>query len=186
MTGKIKAVFFDRDGTLIHETPGVYLFKPEDVCLYQSVPHALALLKKEGFKFFMVSNQSGIGRGYFTEKDVRAVHARLEKLLFPAKMEEIVFCPHAPEASCDCRKPHPKMGLYLIKKYNIDPAASYMIGDKKADVEFGRALGCKTILLTTANGKHHIKKYPDLKPDYVANHLLNAARFILRQEKKTA
>jgi len=184
MNKKIKAVFFDRDGTLIHETPGVYLSNPNDVRLYTSVPKALALLKKDGFRFFMVSNQSGIGRGYFTEKEVRAVHARLEKLLFPAKLDEIVFCPHAPEEHCACRKPQPKLGLYLIKKYDIDPSVSYMIGDKKADVEFGRALGCKTILMTTANGKHHIKKYPDLKPDYIARHLLNAARFILNQEKK--
>jgi histidinol phosphatase-like enzyme len=75
------------------------------------------------------------------------------------------------------------MGLQLIKKYHIDPSNSFMIGDKKADVEFGRAIGFKTILVTTANGKNHLKKYPDLQPDKVASNLLNAARFILKQEK---
>ena len=183
MTAQIKAIFFDRDGTLIHEKPGVYLSDPAKVRPYQSVPAALRMLKKAGYHFFIVSNQSGIGRGYFTEKEVNAVHARLQQLLRPAIFEEIVFCPHAPNENCTCRKPQPKMGLQLIKKYHINPTQSFMIGDKKADVEFGKVLGFKTILVTTANGKNHLKKYPELHPDKVASNLLNAARFILKQEK---
>ncbi len=180
----IKAVFLDRDGTLIYEKPGVYLCDPKQVRLYKSTKPALALLCKDGFKLFMVSNQSGIGRGYFTEKEVNAVHAYLQKLLKPARLEEIVFCPHAPNEHCACRKPQPKMGLDLIKKYHIDTANSYMIGDKKADVEFGKAIGCKTILVTTANGKNHLKKYPQLHPNKIATNLLNAAKFIVRDSKK--
>ena len=183
MSEKIKAVFFDRDGTLIHEKPGVYLSDPDKVRPYKSTPAALHLLEKAGYHLFIVSNQSGIGRGYFTEKEVNRVHARLQQLLKPALFEEIVFCPHAPNEACDCRKPHPKLGLYLIKKYHIDTTQSFMIGDKKADIEFGQALGFGTILVTTANGKNHLKKYPDLHPDKIASNLLNAARFILKQEK---
>ncbi|MGN1058556.1 MAG: D-glycero-alpha-D-manno-heptose-1,7-bisphosphate 7-phosphatase [Candidatus Avelusimicrobium sp.] len=179
MSEKIKAVFFDRDGTLIHETPGTYLSDPEKVRLYKSVAPALALLQKAGYKFFIVSNQSGIGRGYFTEKEVNKVHARMLKLLQPARIEEIVFCPHAPEEKCSCRKPEPALGLKLIKKYHIDPARSYMVGDKKADVKFGRAIGFTPILVTTANGKNHLKKYPDMHPAKAASNLLNAARFII-------
>ena len=182
MTPKIKAIFFDRDGTLIHEKPGVYLSDPNKVRPYKSAAAALRLLKQAGYHFFIVSNQSGIGRGYFTEKEVNAVHARLEKLLRPARFDAIVFCPHAPDEKCACRKPQPKMGLKLIKKFHIDPNKSFMIGDKKADVEFGHALGCKSVLVTTANGKNHLKKYPDLHPEKVASNLLNAARFILREE----
>lgn len=180
MSKKIKAVFFDRDGTLIHEKPGVYLSDPANVRLYKSVAPALKLLQKAGFKFFIVSNQSGIGRGYFTEKEVNAVHARMLKLLKPAVIEEIVFCPHAPDQECNCRKPKPAMGFKLIKKYNVEPAKSYMVGDKKADVEFGHALGFKSVLVTTANGKNHLKKYPNLRPEKAASNLLNAARFILK------
>lgn len=176
----IKAVFLDRDGTLIYEKPGVYLSDPKQVRLYKSTQPALALLAKNGFKLFIVSNQSGIGRGYFTQKEVNAVHAHLKQLLHPAHIEEIVFCPHAPDEHCSCRKPQPKMGLDLIQKYHIDPTASYMIGDKKADVEFGRAIGCKTILVTTANGRHHLQKYPGLRPDKVTTNLLNAAKYIVR------
>lgn len=180
MSEKIKAVFFDRDGTLIHEKPGTYLSDPAKVRLYASVKPALCLLKKAGYKFFIVSNQSGIGRGYFTEKEVNRVHARMLNLLKPARIEEIVFCPHAPEEKCCCRKPEPSLGLHLIKKYNIDPARSYMVGDKKADVEFGRAIGFTPVLVTTANGKNHLKKYPDMHPAKAASNLLNAARFILK------
>jgi D-glycero-D-manno-heptose 1,7-bisphosphate phosphatase len=111
MSGKIKAVFLDRDGTVIHEKPGTYLSDPAKVRPYQSAAAAFKLLKKLGFHFFIVSNQSGIGRGYFTEKEVNAVNARMLNLLKPAVIEEIVFCPHAPEQHCSCRTPNPKLGL---------------------------------------------------------------------------
>lgn len=179
----MKAVFLDRDGTLIYEKPGVYLCNPKQVRLYKSTWPALKLLTQNGFKLFIVSNQSGIGRGYFTAKEVNAVHARLQQLLKPTVIEEIVFCPHAPDEKCACRKPQPKMGQDLIKKYHIDVKQSYMIGDKKADVEFGHALGCKAVLVTTANGQRHLKKYPDLHPDKVATNLLNAAKFIVKDSK---
>lgn len=176
----IRAVFLDRDGTVIYEKPGVYLSNPDDVRLYKSAREALLLLAQNGFKLFIVSNQSGIGRGYFTQKEVNAVHERLQSLLRPVKIEEIVFCPHAPSEDCACRKPKPQMGIYLINKYHIDTAHSYMIGDKKADVDFGHAIGVKSVLVTTANGKNHLQKYPDLQPEKVTSNLRNAARFILR------
>ncbi len=182
MQNTVKAVFFDRDGTLIHEKPGVYLSDPAKVVLYTPVPAALKKLQRAGFLFFIVSNQSGIGRGYFTEKEVNAVHARLQELL-PVPIQEIVFCPHAPNENCACRKPGTLLGEQLIKKYHIDPARSFMVGDKKADVLFGRALGMKSVLVTTANGKKHLQKYPDLKPDFTAQDMAAAARYILREDK---
>lgn len=185
MSNKIKAVFFDRDGTLIHEKPGTYLSDPDKVKLYAPVPAALKKLHRAGFVFFIVSNQSGIGRGYFTEKEVNAVHARLQKLL-PVPMQEIVFCPHSPDQTCRCRKPGTLLGERLIAKYNIDTARSFMVGDKKADVLFGHGLGLKSVLMTTANGKNHLKKYPDLKPDFIAKDMLCAARYIVKEDKKNA
>ena len=158
MQNPIKAVFFDRDGTLIHEKPGTYLSDPAKVKLYAPVPTALVRLQKAGFLFFIVSNQSGIGRGYFTEKEVNAVHARLQTLLKPARIQEIVFCPHSPDQKCACRKPGTLLGKQLVRKYHIDPERSFMVGDKKADVLFGRGLGFHSVLLTTANGKKHLQK----------------------------
>lgn len=186
MHGKIKAVFFDRDGTLIHEKPGTYLSDPAAVRLYAPVPAALARLARAGFTFFIVSNQSGIGRGYFTEKEVNAVHARLKELLLPAEIRDIVFCPHSPDQPCRCRKPGTLLGERLIEKYHIDPARSFMVGDKKADVLFGHGLGMRSVLMTTANGKNHLKKYPDLKPDFTAKDMLAAARYILKEDKAHA
>lgn len=186
MPNQIKAVFFDRDGTLIHEKPGTYLSNPAKVKLYAPVLPALQKLQAAGFVFFIVSNQSGIGRGYFTEKEVRAVHARLQALLQPVTVKEIVFCPHSPDEKCACRKPGTLLGEQLVRKYHIDPARSFMVGDKKADVLFGRGLGFHSVLLTTANGKKHLQKYPDLKPDFVAKDMLCAARYILREDKKYA
>lgn len=186
MQRQIKAIFFDRDGTLIHEKPGTYLSNPAAVRLYAPVKPALTRLAKAGFQFFIVSNQSGIGRGYFTEKEVNRVHRRLQELLAPLPVRDIVFCPHAPEAKCACRKPGTLLGEQLIQKYHINPAASFMVGDKKADVLFGQALGCKSILVTTANGKHHLQKYPDLRPDFIAPNMQAAASFILREDKRYA
>ena len=136
-----KAVFLDRDGTIIYEKPGVYLSHPQQVRLYKSTRPALKLLSQSGFKLFIVSNQSGIGRGYFTEEEVNAVHVHLLKLLKPARIEEIVFCPHAPDEKCSCRKPQPKMALDLIKKYpdlhpdkvatNLLNAAKFILTDSE-------------------------------------------------------
>ncbi|MBR3632425.1 MAG: HAD family hydrolase [Elusimicrobiaceae bacterium] len=184
MSNKIKAVFFDRDGTLIHERPGTYLSDPAAVRLYAPVPKALARLTKAGFQLFIVSNQSGIGRGYFTEKEVLAVHNRLKELLKPIQIRDIVFCPHAPDQACSCRKPGTLLGEQLIQKYNIDVSHSFMVGDKKADILFGQKLGCRAVLVTTANGKHHLQKYPDLKPDFIASDMLTAARYILKEDKQ--
>lgn len=184
MHDKIKAIFFDRDGTLIHEKPGTYLSDPDKVRLYAPVPYALEKLQTAGFHFFIVSNQSGIGRGYFGVKEVNAVHARLQKLLNPVQIQEIVFCPHAPEEKCACRKPGTLLGEKLVKKYHIDPARSFMVGDKKADVLFGHGLGFKSVLMTTANGKNHLKKYPDLQPDFIAKDMLAAAHYILKEDQR--
>ena len=183
MQNQIKAVFFDRDGTLIHEKPGTYLSDPARVVLYAPVKAALLRLQKAGFHLFIVSNQSGIGRGYFTQKEVNAVHARLRALLHLVVIDDIVFCPHAPGQNCACRKPGTLLGEQLIKKYRIDVARSFMVGDKKADVDFGRALGFTSVLVTTANGKNHLKKYPDLHPAKAASNLLNAAKFIVRHSQ---
>ena len=116
MKDKIKAVFFDRDGTLIHEKPGTYLSDPAKVRPYKTAAPALAKLAKLGYTFFIVSNQSGIGRGYFTAKEVDACHARLKALLKPAVIKEIAYCPHGPDDHCACRKPAPLLGEKLIQK----------------------------------------------------------------------
>ena len=131
-----QAILLDRDGTLIEDRH--YLSDPQGVTLLPGVGQGLARLSAEGCRLFIVSNQSGIGRGYFTEESVQACQRRLEELLhrFEVKLEDAVWCPHAPEESCQCRKPLPGLWHQLRKKYGLDPEHCLMIGDKKDDLLF--------------------------------------------------
>ncbi|MDR1684344.1 MAG: HAD family hydrolase [Elusimicrobiota bacterium] len=155
-----KAVLLDRDGTVIKEKPGVYLASPRGVKLYKNTLKALALFKKAGFKIFIVSNQSGVGRGYFGKAEVEAVNAKMLRLLSKAaKVQAVYYCPHAPDTPCGCRKPAPQMGLDIIKKYKIDAARSFVVGDKKSDIDFSRNIGMQSVLVLTGNGRAQQKKY---------------------------
>ena len=138
-----RAVLFDRDGTVI--TDKGYLCNQEEIEFLPNVLPVLNKLQSAGFLLIMVSNQSGIGRGYFTEKEYFDVQTRLDELL---KSYGIVFtgfyyCPHAPDDNCECRKPKPLMALKAAREFNIDLAESYMVGDKDSDIEFGRNFGAK-------------------------------------------
>jgi len=180
-----KAILMDRDGTVIKEKPGTYLSKPENVKLYKNTLKAFRLFKKMGYKLFVVSNQSGIGRGYFGEKEVKAVHERMRTLLKPAaEIDGIYYCPHAPWENCACRKPAPKMGFDIIKEHNIDPQKSFVIGDKKSDMEFAKNINIKGIMVLTANGKKQLAKYKDfLKNNKICLDIYGAAKYIEKTEK---
>lgn len=180
-----KAILMDRDGTVIKEKPGTYLSDPKGVKLYKNTLEAFRLFKKMGYKLFIVSNQSGIGRGYFTKNEVSAVNNQMEKLLKPAAtLDGVYYCPHAPNEPCNCRKPLPQMGLDIIKKFNIDPKQSYMIGDKKSDVDFGRSIGMSSIMVLTANGRKQQKKYTNtLAANKICLDILGAAKYIQKADK---
>ncbi|MFA5161019.1 MAG: HAD family hydrolase [Elusimicrobiales bacterium] len=179
----MKAVFLDRDGTLIHDRPGHYLSRPEDMRVYKGAPEALAKLSARGFKLFIVSNQSGIGRGYFSRAAAVRINRRLEKILAAAGAEitETAFCPHSPQDGCPCRKPSPEMGKRLVKKYKIDVAASFMVGDKLIDAEFGKRLGVRTVMLGTGHGASQAAK-SGVKPDHRARNIISAVNWILKNE----
>ncbi len=179
----IKAVFFDRDGTVIKEKPGTYLSDPKGVKLYKNTLKGLKLFADMGYKLFIVSNQSGIGRGYFTDKEVKAVNDHMLKILKPIKIEDIAYCPHAPSEPCNCRKPAPALGERLIKKYNIDASQSFMVGDKKSDILFGQNLNMQSILVLTANGKKQLAKYKDIIKAKVTTDLYGAAKYVQSLQK---
>ena len=142
-----KAVFLDRDGTVIPDAN--YLSTVEGVALLPGAGEALGRLARAGFLLVLVTNQSGIGRGYFTAEVVEAQHARLRELLKPfgAELAAVEFCPHAPEEVCGCRKPLPGMILRAAERLGIASEASFMAGDKPADVQAGRAAGCRTVFI---------------------------------------
>src|SRR5213594_3107755 len=148
-----RAVFLDRDGTLIADKD--YLHRPEEVVIFPTAAGALKDLQKAGFKLFIVSNQSGVGRGYFTLADVERVNRRLVELLARdgVRFEKIYFAPEGPEQPSPGRKPSPQFLFDARDEFGIDLAQSYMIGDKLIDLECGWNAGVKgSILVRTGHG----------------------------------
>ena len=171
---KMKAVFIDRDGTIIYDVG--YPKEPDQVEILPEVCTALSSLKDQGFKLIIVSNQSGIGRGILTLEEVELVHQRLISVLGKRgiSIDATYYCPHAPEENCICRKPSPEMFFWAAKDLNVDLTNSFMIGDKISDIEAGKKAGCKTILLNSGTlGKC------DTAPDFVANDWAAVSSYIL-------
>ncbi len=147
-----KAVFLDRDGTLIIDKH--YLHSPDEVEFLPDAFSALQAIRDKGYHLFMVTNQSGIGRGMFKEADMHRVHERIISDLAEENivLEDVAFCPHAPDDGCDCRKPAPKMILDLMKRHNIENG--FMIGDKPIDAQAGIAAGIEGVHLTQGDSEY--------------------------------
>ncbi|MER2606836.1 MAG: HAD family hydrolase [Siculibacillus sp.] len=147
-----RAVLFDRDGTLIVEKH--YLHDPAEVVLEAGAIEALTRLRDLGFVFAVVTNQSGVGRGYYGLDAVAACNARLADLLAAHGIDVAGWyvCPHAPDEVCDCRKPSPGLALAAAAELDLDLAASWVVGDKKSDVGLAEAVGARGILVTTGHG----------------------------------
>ena len=179
---KTRAVFLDRDGTLIEDKD--YLSRPEDVRIYPGVPEALRRLQGAGFRLVMVTNQSGVGRGYFTMADVQKVHARLTGL-FAAEgvgFERIYIAPEAPDQPSRGRKPSPQFLFDARDELGIELAHSYMVGDKLIDLQCGWNAGVRASLLvrTGYGAKLEAKQPPELKNGIVVDDLVTAAEWILK------
>ena len=168
------AVFFDRDGTLMEEAG--YCADPRQVRLYPGVPGALRELKAAGFLTFIVTNQSGIARGFFTQAQYQAVQAQLLAEIGPGLIDASYYCPDAPGVPSSCRKPEPGMVLQAARDFAIDLPRSYFIGDKSADIECGRRAGTRTILVMTGYGPRQT-----CEPDWRAPDVTQAIRIVLDQ-----
>ena len=145
-------VFLDRDGTLIVEK--MYLSNPEDVCVENGVVEGLTILQDYGHPLIVISNQSGIGQGKYNAIDAQRVNARLAEILRDHGIGILAWylCPHAPDALCACRKPLPGMPLAASRDLSLDLVGSYVIGDKRSDLELADAIGAEGILVTTGHG----------------------------------
>jgi D-glycero-D-manno-heptose 1,7-bisphosphate phosphatase len=166
------AVFFDRDGTLMEEVH--YCSDPAQVRLYPGVPAALQRLKDAGFRTFIVSNQSGIGRGLFTEQQYRAVQAELLAQIGEGLIDASYFCPDVPGTPSARRKPEPGMLLEAAAEHHLDLARSYMVGDKADDVECGRRAGVKTIQVLSGYGAEQV-----CAPNHQARDVVEAIEIVL-------
>jgi len=145
-----RAVFFDRDGTLMEDTH--YCGDPALVKVFPGVPEALHRLKEAGFGVFIITNQSGIGRGLISEAQYRAVQAEVLRQAGRDWIDATYYCPDVPGVPSNCRKPEPGMVLAAAAEHRIDLAASYFVGDKSLDIECGRRAGTHTVLVLTGYG----------------------------------
>lgn len=150
-----KAIFLDRDGTLIEDRG--YLADPEGVVLLSGAGDALRLLQDAGYLLIVVTNQSGIGRGYFTLEAMHTVNARMNELLAEhgVTIDDIRYCPHGPDDGCACRKPLPGMLCDAAEAHGIDLAQSAMIGDQPRDAAAGVAAGCEMNFLIGTPAVEH-------------------------------
>ena len=146
----MRAVFFDRDGTLMEEVH--YCNDPAKVRVFPGVPEALARLKRAGFAVIVISNQSGIARGLITEDQYRAVQAEFLRQAGAALIDATYYCPDLPDAASKRRKPEPGMVLEAAAEHGIDLAASFFVGDREPDIECGRRAGTRSILVRTGYG----------------------------------
>ena len=178
---KKKAIILDRDGTLIEDKN--YAYKIEDFELLDGVIEGLKLLQNN-FLFFIVTNQSGIGRGYYTVQDFHNFNNHLINILKKQKIEilKTYFCPHLKKENCECRKPKTKFIEEIINEFNVDIKRSWMIGDHPSDIEFGINAGCRTIFLTTGHGDKHIDDLESLgiQPTIICDNFLKASKQILK------
>ena len=167
------AVFVDRDGTIMEDAD--YCSHPKEVKIFPRVREALRRLKANGFKLIIITNQSGIGRGFFTIEQYRAVEAEVLRQLGNGLIDATYFCPDVPGQHCSCRKPAPGMIFQAAQEHRIDLSRSFFIGDKEIDAECGRNAGVRTIRVRTGFQQDMTGSIAD----WVAYDFAAAARIIL-------
>ena len=184
------AVFLDRDGTIIREVN--YLSRLEDIELLPAAAVAIAKLNRQLIPVILVTNQSGVARGKFTEAFVKESHDYLQKLLQKqnARIDDFFYCPHHPEVGispyktvCNCRKPAPGMLQTAAEKHHLDLKQAFVIGDKLVDVELGLKAGSQGILVETGYGRQEKEqlKICRIKPTRICTDLNQAVDWVLEQ-----
>jgi D-glycero-D-manno-heptose 1,7-bisphosphate phosphatase len=180
------AVFVDRDGTIAEEVG--YLNHASRFRMFPFVAAAIRRLNEAGLSVVVVTNQSGVGRGYFPESLVHLVNEMMKKELAAAgtHIDATYYCPHMSADHCDCRKPRPGMLERAAKEHSLDLTRSFVVGDRYADIELARNVRARSILVRTGYGEGelawHSAKWP-AQPDSVAEDLSKAADWILRQPR---
>jgi D-glycero-D-manno-heptose 1,7-bisphosphate phosphatase len=183
-----RAIFIDKDGTLVHDVP--YNVNPDLITYQEGAFSALKRLKEQGYLLIIVSNQSGIARGFFTEEEIVKVKNRIDNdlRLVGVTLDAFYFCPHHPcgivdkyGVVCECRKPEPGMLIQAASEFDIDLSKSWMIGDILNDVEAGNRAGCKTILLNNGN-ETEWESGKNRYPTFMTSTLEEAAEIIVSME----
>ncbi len=175
MTAERPAVFLDRDGTLICEVD--FCRNPSQVQAVPGAPEALVRLQAAGYGLVIITNQSGIGRGFFTREDFAQVQEETLWQLRPAEILATYFDDSTPDQPSDRRKPSPKMIEEAARDHGLDLSRSWMVGDRTGDIECGRRAGLRTVLVETGYGRDHL----DCGADAVVPDIGHAADFILQE-----
>ena len=175
-----KAVFFDRDGTIARDVN--YCRRPEDFFLFPETPGVMKALREHGYKIIIITNQSGVGRGYFDEATLEIIHAKMKAELERggAYIDGVYYCPHHPDDDCACRKPKPELILRAAGDFGIDLKSSFMVGDQAKDVESGKAAGCRTILIN----QHSADSNKSIIADAVVSSLPDIINIILKRPER--
>ena len=181
-----RAVFLDRDGTINEDTD--YVSDPKKVRLISGVAKAIRTLNERSIPVVVISNQSGVARGFYTESAIELVNAAISKHLekVGARIDRFYYCPHHPEGKgkygqeCECRKPKSGMLLQAAKDLNLVLSHSVMIGDKARDIEAGIAAGCRTVLVMTGKGAQTRDTWHEsFEPSHIAQNLPEAVKWFL-------
>jgi len=191
---KRRAVFLDRDGTLSRDVG--YPADWSQVHIYPHAFEAVRRIRRAGLAAVVITNQSGVGRGFFTEDDLRALHREFASAFATrrARLDGIFYCPHyspaapaAEESHCACRKPGPELGLRAAAALGLELPGSYMVGDKPADVRFGLALGAVPVLVLTGYGRAALRELDagPARPAHVAADLAAAVDWIMDREGRS-
>lgn len=190
---RFPAVFIDRDGTINIEAG--YIDHPDNFNLYPFVPQSIRLLNEHGFLVIVLTNQAGVGRGYFGEDNVETLHAKMcsELAKGGARLDAVYYCPHHTSSKdpryavdCDCRKPRTGMVDKALQDLPIDKSRMFIIGDKMSDIKLGKKTGCRTYLVKTGYGLREAENNSD-GADIITDNLLLAVLDILkisRQEQQ--
>ena len=188
MTGGRPAVFLDRDGTMSEERG--FIDRLELLEIFPWTTDAVRLLNRAGFAVVVITNQSAIGRGIIDEPFLHTVHGEIDRhlALAGARVDRYYFCPHHPDAKlaehrvvCRCRKPAPGMIEQACRELGLDPARSFMVGDRLIDVACGHAAGVRSLLVRSGHSAHAVEAVPgQSEPDAILNNLMEAVGWILR------
>jgi len=175
-------VLLDRDGTINHERQ--YLSQPDEIALLPHSAEGLRMLAEAGYGLVVVTNQSPVGRGWLSEERLAQIHQRLDQLLRDENvvLDGIYYCPHKPEDACQCRKPLPGLVWRAAQELDFEPQECFVIGDKPCDIDLGRNIHARTILVRTGYGAQY--ESAGLEADFIVDSLVEAAKIIIRLEKQ--
>ena len=163
----MKTVFLDRDGVINQSPPNMgYVQRWSEFSFIPNARKAIRGLTQSGYRIIVVTNQAGIGRGLFTEENLRDIHTRMvsEIVETGGRIDAVYYCPHHPNAGCECRKPKPGMLTRAGREHNIELSSAYLIGDSTTDIEAGQRAGTQTSLVLTGLGQESYHHYINTKP----------------------